>query len=128
MLPILQSQLGITPTLYTRNNNISYMKNEYIFFPTEFNVFGSYTFEAEADRYSGEKQWELFKNKRFRRALNADRGIWEGLYDDWWLATKTTKSELPASLVGNPVLSDFGLAGLDALPGTHSGSRPGFMI
>ena len=138
LLPQLQSILGITPVSYTRKSNIPHLTNKRVFLPTEYEIFGTYTYQATNERYDGERQWEAFrtnteKNRKiFRRdvitgdILNYAPSDSNNGYG-YWLATKGS-SYAYASNVSNPDDSGFGTADYYSVTDNNIGVRPCFML
>ena len=138
LLSQLQSILGITPVSYTRKSDIPHLTNKKVFLPTEYEIFGTYTYQAANERYNGERQWEIFNfnkesnRKVFRRDVNTGDINNYALSNNnngygYWLATNSSYSGL-ASLVRDPDDSVFGFAGHDYVDYGHSGVRPCFML
>ena len=138
LLPQLESILGVTPVSYTRKSDISHLTDKRVFLPTEYEIFGTYTYQKENERYSGERQWEIFNfnketnRKIFRRDVitgnintyapsNNNNGY------GYWLATNSSISDC-ASLVDGPAGSDFGLAAYSNVRFDIIGVRPCFML
>ena len=138
LLPQLESILGITPVSYTRKSDISHLTNKRVFLPTEYEIFGTYTYQATNERYSGERQWEIFNfnketnRKIFRRDVitgNINTYAPSDSNDGWgyWLATNSSRSG-GASVVYGPDDSDFGLAYYYSVTNVCFGVRPCFML
>ena len=138
LLPQLESILGITPVSYTRKSDISHLKDKRVFLPTEYEIFGNYTYQVTNERYDGERQWEIFRfnketnRKIFRRDVitgNINAYAPSDFYNGYgyWLATNSSFSGL-ASFVIHPDNSDFGYARYNYVTYDHRGVRPCFML
>ena len=138
LLPQLQSILGITPVSYTRKSDIPHLTNKRVFLPTEYEIFGTYGYQKENERYSGERQWEIFNfnkeanRKIFRRdVITGNINTYAPSNDDnghgYWLATNSSNSGR-ASTVNHPDSSDFGYAGYSNVNYDYYGVRPCFML
>ena len=138
LLPQLESILGITPVSYTRKSDIPHLTNKKVFLPTEYEIFGKYDFQKENERYSGERQWEIFRTDKeerrryFRRDVNTgDINTYAPSNSDngwgYWLATNSIRSGY-ASLVLNPGSSDCGYASRYSVTDVPVGVRPCFML
>ena len=138
LLPQLESILGITPISYTRKSDIPHLTNKRVFLPTEYEIFGTYTYQKENERYSGERQWEIFNfNKETNRKIFR-RDVITGNINTYapsknnngygyWLATNSSTSDL-ASFVANPGNSGFGGANYHGVTHGGFGVRPCFML
>ena len=138
LLPQLESILGITPVSYTRKSDIPHLTNKRVFLHTEYEIFGKYTFQNENERYSGERQWEIFNfnketnRKIFRRDVITGNINTYAPSDDYngygyWSATNSSFSA-DVLFVAHPDHSDFGGAGLSGVRGVGIGVRPCFML
>ena len=138
LLPQLESILGITPVSYTRKSDIPHLTNKKVFLPTEYEIFGKYTYQKENERYDGERQWEIFRfnkeenRKIFRRdVITGNINTYAPTNDNngygYWLATTSSGSGY-ASRVINPDNSDFGYASDGNVTSDGGGVRPCFML
>ena len=138
LLPKLESILGITPVSYTRKSDIPHLTNKKVFLPTEYEIFGKYSHQKENERYSGERQWEIFRidkeerRRYFRRDVNTgDINTYAPSNSNngygYWLATNSSRSGY-ASLVVFPDNSDFGFASRYSVTDVPVGVRPCFML
>ena len=138
LLPQLESILGITPISYTRKSDIPHLTNKRVFLPTEYEIFGTYNHQKETERYSGERQWEIFNfnkeenRKIFRRDVitgNINNYATTDEYNGWgyWLANNSSYSGT-ASHVYDPARSGFGVANYYRVDYGYIGVRPCFML
>ena len=139
LLPQLESILGITPVSYTRKSDIPHLTNKKVFLPTEYEIFGTYSYQYPYERYDGERQWEAFNFKKeenrkiFRRdVITGDINNYADSDDNngyaYWLATRSTTNYDYSTVVHSPYRSDFGNA--NTIPSTSNamGVRPCFML
>ena len=138
LLPQLESILGITPVSYTRKSDISHLKDKRVFLPTEYEIFGKYEYQKENERYSGERQWEIFRTDKEENRKIFRRDVISGNINTYapsdgyngfgyWLATNSSDSG-GASFVSFPDGSDFGFAGNYSVAYDGLGVRPCFML
>lgn len=141
LLPQLQSRLGITPVSYTRKSDISHLTNKTVFLPTEYEIFGEYTLQVENERYSGERQWEIFNftkkpnRKIFRRDVITRNGYTNEYApsDDnngygCWLANTSINDEYASTLCRPSNSDNYGYAYHDKMTNAYYGVRPCFML
>ena len=138
LLPQLESILGITPVSYTRKSDIPHLTNKRVFLPTEYEIFGTYNYQKENERYEGERQWEAFNfnkeanRKIFRRdVITGNINNYAPSNDDngygYWLATSSSLSD-GASNVGSSDNSRFGGTTYNDVTNRYIGVRPCFML
>ena len=137
LLPQLESILGVTPVSYTRKSDIPHLTNKRVFLPTEYEIFGKYSYQKDNETYDGERQWEIFNfNKESNRKIFR-RDVKTGDIDNYppsnnkngygyWLATNSFDEG--ASYVTNPDFSAFGRANSNYMSGDYIGVRPCFML
>ena len=138
LLPQLESILGITPVSYTRISHISHLTNKKVFLPTEYEIFGTYSYQYPYERYDGERQWEAFRFKKEENRKIFRRDVITGNIDNYadsddnngyayWLATRSANYD-DSTVVHSPYRSDFGNA--NTIPSTSNamGVRPCFML
>ena len=139
LLPQLESILGITPVSYTRKSDIPHLTNKRVFLPTEYEIFGKYTFQKENERYDGERQWEIFDfNKEENRKIfirdvitgNINTYAPSNAYNGYgyWLATNSSDSGDASIVRYQPEYSDFGNANNNNVTNDNNGVRPCFML
>ena len=138
LLPQLESILGITPVSYTRKSDIPHLTNKKVFLPTKYEIFGTYEYMNENERYDGERQWEAFNfnkeenRKIFRRDVitgNINTYAPSDEYNGYgyWLATYSSYSD-HVSFVYDPDLYNFGNFGNYYQGNIDFGVRPCFML
>jgi len=138
LLPQLESILGVTPVSYTRKSDIPHLTNKRVFLPTEYEIFGEYQSQRNTERYSGERQWEIFNfnkesdRKIFRRDVNTGNihttAATNNYYGyGYWLATNGASSG-NASNVHTLDANGYGNVGSTGVTNVRYGVRPCFML